>query len=116
MQLLNGEILKNRLGKLIAGKRKAYNWSQEFLAEKLGIHVRTLGKIENGHAFVTAETLCKLSEVFKCPVKSFFDIEDELNVDKQKLNTIIEKLCSGGDEKIDYYFDVINVIDKKYNG
>ena len=116
MQSLNGQILKCKLGKLIAEKRKAYNWSQEYLAEKLCIHVRTLGKIENGHAFVNADTLCKLSEVFNSPLKSFFDIEDTTDINEQKLNTIIDKLRVGGNEKIDYYFDVINVIDRKYNG
>ncbi len=117
MQLLDGQTLKIKFGKLIAEKRKAYNWSQEYLAEKLDIHVRTLGKLENGHAFVNADTLCKLSEVFNIPIKTFFDIEDNtMNVNEHKLNIIIDKLRSGGNEKIDYYFDVINVIDRKYNG
>ena len=35
MQLLDGQTLKIKFGRLIAEKRKAYNWSQEYLVEKL---------------------------------------------------------------------------------
>lgn len=60
------------MGKLILEKRKSMKVSQEALAEKLDIHVRTVGKLESGRSFVSAENLCKLSKLFKMPVKAFF--------------------------------------------
>ena len=53
---------------------------------------------------------------FQFSVKTVFDTEDTTDINEQKLNTDIDKFRAGGEEKIDYYFDVINVIDRKYNG
>ena len=114
MHSLNEKILKKRVGNLIVKQRKALKISQEVLAEKLDIHVRTLGKIENGHSFVTADVLCKLSEIFNIPPKAFLDVVEKDDFDNDKLNIIIEKLCSGGNEKIDLYYNIINLIDSTY--
>jgi len=116
MQKINENILKTKFGELVVKHRKRLYLSQEALAERLNIHVRTLGKIENGHSFVSADTLCKLSEIFNVPIKALLDFDSNSDINEQKLNTIIEKLRSGGNEKIDYYYDVINIIDRKYGG
>ncbi len=50
--------------------------SQETLAEKLDIHIRTIGKIEHGKTFPTADTFCKLSVLFNMPIKSFFEFDE----------------------------------------
>lgn len=115
MQIFNEKILKKRMGKLIAAKRKSLHISQEALVEKLDIHVRTVGKIESGNSFVTAEALCKLDEIFNMPVKAFFDIEDPVTVSDQNLHAIVDIIKSGGDDKINYYYNVISAIDKIYN-
>ncbi len=115
MHNLDEKTLKKKVGNLIVKQRKALKISQEVLAEKLDIHVRTLGKIENGHSFVTADVLCKLSEIFNIPPKALLDVEDKDEIDEDKLNIIVEKLRSGGNEKIDLYFNIINLIDSKYN-
>ena len=115
MHNLDEKTLKKRVGNLIAKQRKALKISQEVLAEKLDIHVRTLGKIENGYSFISADVLCKLSEIFNIPPKAFLDVEDKNEIDENKLNIITEKLRSGGNEKIDLYYNIINLIDSKYN-
>lgn len=109
------QILKQKIGELVARKRKALGLSQETFAEKLGIHIRTLSKIENGHTYVSAETLCKLCNFFNLPPKAFFNIDETTPIDEQKLNTLIETIRFGGNEKIDFYFKIINIIDTKYN-
>lgn len=109
------QILKQKIGELVARKRKALGLSQEVFAEKLGIHIRTLSKIENGRTYVSAETLCKLCNFFNLPPKAFFNIDEDTPIDEQKLNTLIDTIRSGGDEKIDFYFKIINIIDTKYN-
>lgn len=109
------QVLKQKIGELVGRKRKALGLSQEAFAEKLGVHIRTLSKIENGHSYISAETLCKLCDFFNLPPKAFFEIDETLSVNEQKLNTIVETIRSGGDEKIDFYFQIINIIDTKYN-
>lgn len=108
------QILKYRMGELVARKRKALGLSQEEFAEKLGVHIRTLSKIENGHTYASAETLCKFCEFFNLPPKAFFKIDEKISVNEQKLNTLMEMIRSGGDEKIDFYFQILNIIDTKY--
>ncbi len=114
MQKFNEETLKLRVGKLISAKRKSLRMSQETLAEKLDIHVRTVGKIESGRSFLTADNLCKLSEIFNMPIKAFFDVEDSVTVSEQNLNNIIDILKSGGDSKINYYYNIIKAIENNF--
>lgn len=114
MQKSDAYSLKKSFGKTVREQRKVLGLSQEVLAEKLNINIRTLGKIENGHTFVSAETLCELSKIFNLPVKSFFNAQS-LSDNESKLNIIIDKLKSGGTNKIDYYYKIINLIDEKYN-
>ena len=76
MKRIEEAELKQQIGKLIVARRKAKKLSQEALAEKLQIKVRTLSKIENGHAFLSASTLCKLCNEFKLSPKSFIVVDN----------------------------------------
>ena len=116
MKRIEEAELKQQIGKLIVARRKAKKLSQEALAEKLQIKVRTLSKIENGHAFLSASTLCKLCNEFKLSPKSFFDFENSVNTDAGKISDVIDKLSSGGKDKIDFYYEIIKLVDSKYNG
>lgn len=55
---------KELLGKRIKELRKAKNFKQEFLAEKLGIEPRQLSKLETGKHYPSFETIIGLLEVF----------------------------------------------------
>lgn len=106
--------LKKDMGKLILRQRKSLGFSQEYLAQITGITVRTLSSIENGRSFISMDALCQVCKFFKIPPRAFFDF-DSADVNEQKLNTILEKLRAGGDEKIDFYYNIINLIDTKYH-
>jgi hypothetical protein len=41
-------------------------------------------------------------------------MENSENIDEVKLNEIIEKLRCGGNDKINLYYEIINLIDRKY--
>ena len=105
--------LKSKLGKLLTKKRKELKISQEKLAEKMNVHVRTISKIENGHSFVSAETLCKLCQYFNLPPKSFFDIDIKTDRRNKKLNELIDKLKTSDKEKIEFYYNLINLVDNE---
>ena len=116
MQKFSEEFIKKVVGKIILDRRKALKISQESLAEKLDINIRTMSNIENGHTFISAKTLSKLCEVFNLSPKTFFDIATDVNDYNIKLNEITDKLLTGGQKKIDFYYDLINLVDNKDNG
>ena len=89
--------LKVLFGKRVKKFRQKAKFSQEELAEKIGIAVTNIGKIERGESFVTASTLEKLAEVLNVDVKDLFDFEsyksiddmrNELNLDLQKESNV----------------------------
>lgn len=45
------------IGKRIADKRKTLNYSQEYLAEKTGLHRNYIGYIERGEKHATIENI-----------------------------------------------------------
>jgi len=67
--------LKVKLGKRIKELRKKRGYSQEQLAEKLGIAQNTLSKIETGENFLTADTLENLARVLNVTPNELFEFE-----------------------------------------
>ena len=67
--------IKSLLGKRIKEIRIKKGYTQEFLAEQVGIGQRNLSKIECGSNFVTAETLFKLIVSLDISAKELFNFE-----------------------------------------
>lgn len=89
--------IKVLFGKRVKKFRQKNKLSQEELAEKIGIAVTNMGKIERGESFVTAATLEKLADVLGIEVKELFDFEsyksiedmrNELNFDLQNESNV----------------------------
>ncbi len=59
-----------KLGEQIAFMRQKNNYTQEKLAEKLGISSQAISKWENGNAIPGVPFLYKLSEIFNCSTDS----------------------------------------------
>lgn len=113
MQKYDEKTLKIKVGQLISQIRKANKISQETLAEKLDIHVRTVGKIEHGQSFPTADVLCKLSALFNVPIKSFFEFYEMEEVKEKDIDVLINKLKNSPDDNIALYLNIIKLIDSK---
>lgn len=114
MKYFNEDTLKKHMGEFIAKNRKSFGYTQEDLAALIESNPNTLSKIENGHMFISAKILCKLCETFKLPASAFFNNEDHICANEAKLNEIIQRLRLGGEDKIDFYYEMLNLIDKKY--
>lgn len=71
--------LQKNLGLKIKSLRKLAGMSQEKLAEKLEIAINTLSNIERGNAFMTSNTLEKISNIFGISYSELFDFEVERN-------------------------------------
>src|SRR5438128_2397811 len=64
----SGERLARKLGANIATRRKARKWSQEYLAERLGVAPETISRFERGATLPSLITLQRLGQMLKAPI------------------------------------------------
>lgn len=67
--------LKSKFGKRIKELRKSNGYTQEEVAEKIGIEPTNLSKMENGLHFPQSEKLEKLANLFNINIMDLFDFE-----------------------------------------
>ena len=84
--------MKELLGKRIKELRIKNGFTQEQLAEMIGMGERNLSKIECGINFISAETLEKLSNALKVAPKELFDFEHlkKTGIQKEELVSAIQ--------------------------
>lgn len=73
-----------KLSEKIKKIRKELHYSQERLAEKLGITRMAISQIENGERKVSAEEITKLSKVFNVPIDVLLDLNKGVEVVLEK--------------------------------
>lgn len=59
-------------------RRKAIGWSQERLAEELGVSRQTIISIEKGRYDPSLPLAMRLARAFSCPVEELFTLEDSV--------------------------------------
>ena len=69
--------MNKQIGNRIADLRSAKSFSQEQVAERIGISRQKYARIENGIKSVTLEILVKLAEVFDVTVKDITKVLDQ---------------------------------------
>ena len=69
--------MNKQIGNRIADLRSAKSFSQEQVAERIGISRQKYARIENGINSVTLEILVKLAEVFDVTVKDITKVLDQ---------------------------------------
>lgn len=107
----NVSNIKILFGKKIKKYRLQKELSQEQLAEKVGIAVTNMGKIERGESFVTASTLEKLCNVLDVNVKNVFDFEYSKTVDEMKNEINLSKL---NEEKLYLIYKIYKFLIEDY--
>ena len=97
--------MKDKICKLLGNNIKKYRklrgYTQESLAEALGMEIKSLSLVETGRGFVSSNTLAKLSDVLGVAPAELFSGEDITNRyedvqnaleliknDSDKLNTV----------------------------
>lgn len=65
------ELINQQLGQTIAKKRKAAGFTQEQVAEHLGIGPEAFSRIERGKAGASVAKLFELATLFGCGVETF---------------------------------------------
>lgn len=77
--------LKNRVGLRIKTLRKERDLTQEELAEKIDRTKDAVSNLERGLSLPSFETLEIMSKVFEVPIRDFFDLEDEEDADRERV-------------------------------
>ncbi len=90
--------IKKNFGILLKQVRKQKKFSQEILAEKIGINIRQLARIEAGESFITSETLYNICETLRISPKILFDFQisenNDIKMQPTQQNPIYKKLKS----------------------
>lgn len=103
---------ENETGKKIRELRKGLGYTQQKLAELVGIDDKHLSKIENGVHFPTFQTLKKLSEVLNFELQDIGSISSEQQLIHQ--NPIYQKAVkilnsAKNDAELQNYYDVLKL-------
>ena len=68
------ERLRQELGRRVRAGREAHGWSQEELAEQVGVGSEMLSRYERGVKFPSHVTLVRLSQVLGCSTDSLLGL------------------------------------------
>ena len=68
-------ILEHRrnIGEAIRMNRKNAGFTQEALAEAVGLNPKYIGEIERGEKIISIEALLRIAKAVKTPVRDFFN-------------------------------------------
>jgi transcriptional regulator with XRE-family HTH domain len=66
------KTLRNKFGKRIRELRKQKDWSQEELADKVGLHRTYIGTIERGEQNVSIDNIEKLAKTLGISLERLF--------------------------------------------
>ncbi|MBR2524974.1 helix-turn-helix transcriptional regulator [bacterium] len=94
--------LQQKLGARIKELRKNKGYTQEILAEKLDIGVRSLRKIESGGGMPSGNTLEKLTCVLDVTASELFDFE-HLQTSSDLKELVFNMINSNPDKITDIY-------------
>ncbi|BDS10676.1 helix-turn-helix domain-containing protein [Aureispira anguillae] len=97
------------IGDNISKLRKAKNWSQGELADKIGSSRIMIGKYERGDNLPSVEVLAKLAQIFEVSVDFLLGQGINASYDKRMVERLddIEKLPPEEKNKIFNYIDLI---------
>ena len=103
---------ENNIGKMIRELRISSGYTQEQLAEKIGIDNKHLSKIEKGVHIPSYKTMQKLSSVFGLKL-NFFENETETTPQNPIYTKSLKILNSANTaEEQKYYFEVLKLAQK----
>lgn len=100
-----GEI-KKKFGKNLKYYRELKKLTQEQLAEKIEMNVRSVSFIECGTNFVTAKTLEKICKTLEVSPKQLFDFDFPAKK-PQEIKDEVENLIDNNSEKLNDIYKIL---------
>ena len=82
------------IGSKVRVLRYKKGWSQENLAQKLGVSIFILSQIENGEIDLQYSLLLKIASIFELPISALLSSEDKTgakNTDLEQLHSRIKQ-------------------------
>jgi transcriptional regulator with XRE-family HTH domain len=101
------ELVNQKIGKIIARKRKIAGYTQEETAEKLGIGTEAFSRIERGLVSPGILKLYELADLFQCGVESFLIEASRRPTDQTEYLTQMMLKLSAGDRQL-----IMTIIEK----
>lgn len=106
------ENLKKLFGARVKYYRNLIGFSQEKLAEKVGISTNTLGYIERGKNNLSAAKLPALCNALKIKPYLLFIDTDSCKIDTKKIDKINELLKIANDKQLGIILNIVaNILD-----
>ena len=112
--MISCDEIKKIFGKVVSELRQQKGYTQEQLAEYLGISPHTVTRIETGNTFVSCEKISKICNLFKISPNVLFTPTPHLLFD-EKINYIEEitnLLPSIKSERLKELFNFIVIMNK----
>ncbi len=100
---------KKLFGRRLKEIRRSKNFTQEQLAETVGIEPKQICRIENGTCFTTFEKLEKIAQTLNVDIHEFFIYKHKKPKDAlvKEMNKIFE---NASDEKIEIIYKIVTVL------
>ncbi|GAB7562413.1 hypothetical protein LG202_04520 [Methylobacillus methanolivorans] len=77
------DVLRKKLGLSIAARRKNLGLTQEFVAQRLGVEIETISRIERGVTAPSLKTLNKIAYELSSPIEAFFGPSNPTSLDPE---------------------------------
>ena len=100
--------IKQKLGLKIKEIRKSKNYTQEFVAESIGIETKSLSNIERGIFYPTSDNLEKISNVLEVSPQELFNFEHFKS--DEELKEEITQIIEANPKKIKEIYKLIKAI------
>ena len=94
-----GRTIAQIVGGNIAERRKDFGWTQEVLAEKMGINQESLSRMEKGRIAPKLERLPVIAEILNCTVIDLFRTSGERMDERAETIVDIIRPLSDDDQK-----------------
>ena len=99
--------LKELFGARITELRKKHGWTQQRLADIMGLKLIGISQIERGKKFTSEKNIQKFCEVFNCTPKDLFSFEAKLTAHEDAMLEDIQNLLEKHPELVKDTVDYI---------
>lgn len=103
--------IRKLLGERIRELRKAKGYTQEQLAELVGVEPRHISRVEGGYSSPSIDRLAKVSEVLGVPIKDLFDFM-HLNESDERLKDIDTAIKGMSEECQQILYKIVHAFEK----
>ena len=97
-------------GKQLKKIREARGYSQEDLAELVGLEYQTISRIETGFYFTSYENLAKIADALNVKIKDLFDYDEKDLSREEIIKSLNEKMQQLSSEKLQILKKIIDAV------